>query len=269
MSYEWGNCPQELQHFVLDSVDGMVNIMEQQPVGVYLHGSLAMGGFNPNSSDIDLIVVTKRPLSNRQQRELVRFLLGRSSEPFPIEISSLTVSQIENWSYPTPYDFHFSEFWRTRYEAELRNGTALYLNDEDKTDVDLAAHFTVIHHRGVCLFGQPIHETFPSVPRNDYLASILEDYRECLDKLYENPVYCLLNMIRVYWYMKEGKICSKKEAGVWGRENLPKKFTGLMEQIAVAYESQRTGAAAFEEKDLAEAREYLRAEIEVLSKVFQ
>lgn len=269
MSYEWGNCPQELQRFVLDSVEEMVNIMEQQPVGVYLHGSLAMGGFNPNRSDIDLIVVTKLTLSSRQKRELVRFLLERSSKPFPIEISSLTLSQVENWSYPTPYDFHFSEFWRARYEAELRNETALYLNGEEKTDVDLAAHFTVTYHRGICLSGQPIQETFPIVPQNHYLASILEDYNECLEKIYENPVYCLLNLIRVYWYMKEGRICSKKEAGMWGRENLPKKFTILIEQVAEAYKSELVSAADFEEKDLTEAREYLRAEIELLSEVYQ
>ncbi|MBU9674492.1 DUF4111 domain-containing protein [Planococcus sp. CP5-4] len=241
----------------------MVNILEQQPVGVYLHGSLAMGGFNPNRSDIDLIVVTKLPLSSRQKRELVRFLLERSSKPFPIEISSLTLSQVENWSYPTPYDFHFSEFWRARYEAELRNGTALYLNGEEKTDVDLAAHFMILKHRGICLAGGPIQETFPSIPQQDYLASIMEDYEECVEKIHEKPMYCTLNLVRVYWYIKEGKICSKQEAGKWGQESLPEQFTELIQQAAEAYRTDRPGGA-FVQEDLSAVRDYLRDEIELL-----
>lgn len=264
MSYKWGTCPQEIQDFVFESISEMIAIMDRTPIGVYLHGSLAMGGFNPNNSDIDLIIVTAQPLSNQQKRKLVHFLLERSSQPFPLEISLLTLSQIENWSYPTPYDFHFSEFWRARYEAELRSGTALYLNNEEKTDVDLAAHFTITHHRGIVLSGQPIHEIFPSVPHEDYLASILEDYKECLVKIHDKPVYCLLNLIRVYWYLKEGKICSKKEAGVWGIKNLPKKFTVLIERVVEAYESENIDCT-FIKRDLNEARDYIRLQVECIN----
>lgn len=261
MSYEWGNCPQELQRFVLDSVEGMVNIIEQQPVGVYLHGSLAMGGFNPNKSDIDLIVVTNLPLSSGQKRELVRFLLERSSKPFPIEISSLTLSQIENWSYPTPYDFHFSEFWRARYEKELSDVTTFYLNDDEKMDVDLAAHFTMMHHRGIVLSGQPIHDIFPRVPEEDFLASILEDYEECLENIYVKPVYCLLNLIRVYWYLEEGTLSSKKEAGTWGQRYLPEEYVQVVQKAARAYGQEQVDIV-FTVPELSALKYYLKHRIE-------
>ena len=35
------------------------NILKENLVGVYLHGSAVMGCFNPAKSDIDLIVVTE------------------------------------------------------------------------------------------------------------------------------------------------------------------------------------------------------------------
>ena len=37
---------------------GCVDIFGKDLTGVYLHGSLAMGCFNPQKSDIDLMVVT-------------------------------------------------------------------------------------------------------------------------------------------------------------------------------------------------------------------
>ena len=40
------------------------SILRDNLVGVYLHGSAVMGCFNPLKSDIDLIVVADRPLSD-------------------------------------------------------------------------------------------------------------------------------------------------------------------------------------------------------------
>ncbi|ALS75863.1 hypothetical protein AUC31_11965 [Planococcus rifietoensis] len=259
MSYDWNNCPQELKNFIADLMDGINDMIEQPPVGMYLHGSLAMGGFNPNRSDIDLLLVTKRPLSMHHKQELAHFFLEKSSKPFPIEISSLTLEQLESWSHPTPYDFHFSEYWRERYETELNK----YINNKEKTDGDLAAHFVILKHRGICLAGRPIEEIFPSIPQQDYLASILEDYEECLEKIHEKPVYCTLNLVRVYRYVKEGKICSKQEAGKWGQLNLPKPFTAVIRQAAEAYELD-CPEAAFVQNDLSAVRDYLRDEVELL-----
>ena len=37
-----------------------VDILQENLVGIYLHGSAAMGCFNPRSSDIDLIIVVRK-----------------------------------------------------------------------------------------------------------------------------------------------------------------------------------------------------------------
>lgn len=263
MSYAWSNCPQELKDFIADLINGVNDIIEQPPVGMYLHGSLAMGGFNPNRSDIDLLLVTKLPLCMHHKQELAHFFLEKSSKPFPLEISSITLAQLKGQSHPMPYDFHFSEFWRERYETDLHK----YLNNEEQIDVDLAAHFMILKHRGICLAGRPIKEIFPSIPQQDYLASILEDYEECLEKISEKPVYCTLNLIRVYWYVKEGEISSKQEAGRWGQENLPERFTSLVQQAAEAYQSDRP-EADFVKEDLWAIRDYLKKQVEDQYKKF-
>lgn len=40
-------------------------ILDEQFIGMYIHGSLALGDFNPESSDIDFIVVTVGELQER------------------------------------------------------------------------------------------------------------------------------------------------------------------------------------------------------------
>src|SRR5690606_28823668 len=138
----------EIRDF-LDSLISEIRRQTEVPVtGVYLHGSLAMGGFNPKRSDIDLLVVTKDPIAWETKKKLVSLFLSRSSRPYPVEISFLNLSQLGTWQFPTPYDFHFSEFWRERYEHDESEG--LGINAEEKTDVDLAAHFMILNHRGIC-----------------------------------------------------------------------------------------------------------------------
>jgi len=39
-------------------------ILKDNYVGVYFHGSLRLGSFNPNKSDLDFIIVVKNQLSS-------------------------------------------------------------------------------------------------------------------------------------------------------------------------------------------------------------
>ncbi|UII55915.1 nucleotidyltransferase domain-containing protein [Cytobacillus spongiae] len=155
MVYSWETCSCNTQNFVLYLLEGIKEIVEINFVGFYIHGSLAMGGFNPNCSDIDVLVVTKNPLRIETKRMLAKFLLTHSSEPFPVEISFLNKEQLKNWEHPCPFDFHYSEFWRERYVSDLFQGKNQYINDEQMKDVDLAAHITIITQKGICLEGPP------------------------------------------------------------------------------------------------------------------
>jgi predicted nucleotidyltransferase len=186
--------------------------------GFYLHGSLAMGGFNPDKSDVDILIVTYHYLSSDIKSKLAKLLLKTSNEPFPIEVSFLNEKDLSNWQHPCPFDFHYSEFWREGFEEGMNP------NSVSGFDPDLAAHITIVHHRGICAAGESLKETFPNVPREDYLSSILGDYRDCLENIKEDPVYSVLNMIRVYWYLKEEVISSKYEAGKWALKSMPDEF---------------------------------------------
>ncbi|MFM1652091.1 DUF4111 domain-containing protein [Brevibacillus sp. B_LB10_24] len=221
------------------------------------------GGFNPKSSDIDAIVVTKSPVTVDDKREFALFFLEISSKPFPVEISFLNEEQLKNWQHPCPFDFHYSEFWRERYEMDLCKGANQYLNDDQLKDPDLAAHVTVLYHRGICVEGRPVHDVFPSVPRSDYMSAIMGDFEECLENMNQNPVYCTLNAIRVYWYLKEGMISSKREAGNWGLASLPKEMHGTIQKALKGY-ADRQEAVVFEVNELLSLRDYVKTKMQEL-----
>jgi predicted nucleotidyltransferase len=88
-------------------------------IGIYIHGSIAMGGFNPNTSDIDVLVATSKSMKVEMKRVLEKFLLMYSKSPFPVEISFLNCEQLKEWQHPCPFDFHYSEFWRERYTIQM------------------------------------------------------------------------------------------------------------------------------------------------------
>jgi len=239
--YGWDECLYVTRDQVSTVRDGLLNTLEDNLVGVYLHGSLTFGCFNPRRSDVDLLAVTAQSLSLNEKRQLAELLLTYSV-PFyppsvtrPIEISLLHMEQHCPWQYPTPFDFHYSEQHRERYTVELANGEWQHWNDSTSTDPDLAAHITIILTNGICLYGESIDNVFPGVPQADYVASLLSDARGALHYLAANPVYSVLSLCRVAAFMTDGLICSKDSGAIWALDRLPAAQRSVTQQALAIY----------------------------------
>lgn len=88
-------------------------------VGIYLHGSLAMGCFNPSKSDIDLLVVIKEKMTAPSTKSLVRKLLSlRDKMKNGLEFSVILESHLKEFVYPTPFELHYSDYHREKYQAD-------------------------------------------------------------------------------------------------------------------------------------------------------
>jgi predicted nucleotidyltransferase len=223
-TYGWSNCPRLVRRQVLHFVSGLSEILASNLIGVYLHGSLAMGCFNPSASDIDLIVVTRRRVGARKQK-LAALALAVSSKPFPIEVTSFSRKDLKPWRYPTSFDFHFSEDWRGAYES----GRAFIRMGAEGEDP--AANITEARSRGFALLGAPVKTALPLVPANDFVDSITSDLLWALRKLDRDratpkpmSVYLTLNACRVLAYLETGQILSKAEGGDWALKFVPTKF---------------------------------------------
>src|SRR5579872_6159753 len=169
--YSWATCPEPVHMQIDNLIVTLQHMLSNNLVGVYLHGSLAMGCFNPRRSDIDVLVVTRIGISVETKRDVAQYLLTHSSSPYPIEISFLVQKDIHPFKHPLPYDLHYSESWRERYIQALADETWHTWNDEKRYDNDLAAHIAIMRTRGICLFGKPIQEVFPLVPPTTYATS--------------------------------------------------------------------------------------------------
>lgn len=187
-------------------------------VGIYLHGSLAMGCFNPNKSDIDIIVVIDDFLTDCQKLDFMRGIIDLNSyaPPKGLEISVVKKEYCNPFVYPTPYELHFSPAHLEKYNASPKN----YIKKMKGTDKDLAAHFTVINNYGKVLYGEEIGKVFAEVPKADYIDSIYFDIENAVSDIMDNPVYVTLNLCRVLCFLTEGRCASKAEGGRWALRKL-------------------------------------------------
>jgi streptomycin 3"-adenylyltransferase len=236
--YSWPDCLAPTQKQLKQYIREVEAELADNLVGIYLHGSLAMASFNPECSDLDLLVVTRRPMSLETKRRLAETLLSRSGQPHPIEISFLRRGDMVPWQYPTSYDFHYSEMWRESFQRELISGDWKSWNERQRYDPDLAAHITITNQRGLCLAGAAIEEVFPAVPRQDYLDSIMGDVGDGLENISRDPIYGILNACRTYAYLSYGHIYSKEAGGVWALEVLPESLRKIVMSALATYRGE-------------------------------
>ncbi len=233
--YGWADCPETIRAQVAGFREGVVAALREDIIGLYLHGSLAMGCFNPERSDLDLLGVTRQPTPPETKHRLAELLLRFSKAPAPIEISFLSWDDLHPWRHPTPYDFHYSEDWRAKLEQELSTGEWKNWRKPECGDDDLAAHLTITRERGIGLYGKPIPEVFPPVPAEHYAGSIIGDFHWGRERIAQNPVYFVLNACRICAYLRDRRILSKDEGGMWALRNLPHTFYPLIRQALAAY----------------------------------
>ena len=208
-------------------------ILKENLVGVYLHGSAVMGCYQPKKSDLDFIVVVKGNMTDAEKRAFLDsiVMLDAAGPAKGIEISIVIRDVCDPFVYPTPFILHYSRMHTEWYRRDPED----YIRKMNGTDKDLAAHFSVIRGRGICLYGLPVAEVFGEVPENDYLDAIWDDISGAEEEITENPMYLILNLPRVLAWVKEKKILSKKEGGEWGLGNLPDEYHSLLRSALKEY----------------------------------
>lgn len=210
-------------------------ILADNLVGIYLHGSAAMGCFHPEKSDIDLLVVVHTDIPSAIKRRYMDIVveLNTYAPKKGIEFSIVREAVCKSFLYPTPFELHFSHAHLAWYKAN----PSAYIDNMHGTDKDLAAHFTIVYHRGICLCGKAITEVFEKVAPEFYFDSIWCDVKNAETEIQESPTYTILNLCRVLAYKKDALILSKQEGGKWGLEHVPERYHSLILQALHDYSS--------------------------------
>jgi predicted nucleotidyltransferase len=209
-------------------LEGVRGVLGDNLIGAYLHGSAVLGGLRPRS-DIDLLVVTARRTTQGEKRSLVRFLLGLSRSPRPIELDVVVASEIRPWRYPPRLDFHYSDWSRAEFEAgELEPWS-------EDSNRDLASLVRMVLAGKTALYGPPPAEVFDPVPRGDYVDALLKDFPEPLRDLDRDTRNVVLTLARIWSGIATDEVHSKDNAAAWALERLPVEHRPVLERARAIY----------------------------------
>lgn len=211
-------------------------------VGIYVHGSLAMGCYNPKKSDIDYIIVCEE----EPEDDIKRVLLEETLSYMPyapakgLEMHLLRRADCAPKTYPSHFCLHYSPV----HTQAIHDDVFAYIHRMQGEDPDLAAHLTVINARGICWAGEPIAKVFGPVSREAYLESVIAD----ADWDPEDCMYHALNNGRILAYLHEGSVLSKKEGGEWALENVDAKYAPVLREALRCYACDEQMAPSEEAK---------------------
>lgn len=239
--YSWTTCSKVIQSQVKTLQTELHHLLGQNLLGIYLHGSLALGGFQPRRSDIDVLVVTEQRIDLESKRACLALLLRVSKMPCPIDIRFLVQPDLFPFQHPFPCDLSYNETWREIVQQDLRDGSWKDWNKHLWHDADLMMDLTILHHAGICLWGRSIAELFPPVSTHDFQEALVHTMRVARDHLTQDPVSFILNACRVSASLQDGLILSKDAGGTWGLAHLPEQYHPLLEQSLALYRGEPLG----------------------------
>lgn len=226
------NAPRYMRKVLRETLSNIHAILGGNLVGIYLYGSLAMGCFQPKSSDIDVILVVKEKLPEEQGRRILEHLKAACSRERRVELSIIGADVVRNPRYPLLVDLHY-EYWGNVFE-----------NEEDK---EILSNLYTTKERGFCVWGAPISDVFAKIPARYHLRSVIQDIQHTRRHLHDKPedagynvaVYWVLSSCRILAFIREGRVLSKLEGGQWGLANPPEKHHSLIERALALYQGKK------------------------------
>lgn len=194
----------ELDEYVSEVARRVSTALGDDLVGVYLHGSAAMGAFVPSRSDVDVLVVSKGPLAT-VVKLAVAAELSEAALPGPgvgLEMSIVTLDSTRTPSDRPAFELHVGTQENTVHDGAGHPG-----------DPDLIAHFAMARARGVALKGPPPEEVIAPVARASLLRTLADDLEWGID--HRVGGYAVLNACRALRFARDGTLSSKPEGGEW------------------------------------------------------
>ncbi|MBV9712527.1 MAG: DUF4111 domain-containing protein, partial [Ktedonobacteraceae bacterium] len=238
IQYNWTNVSKVIKGEVITLQNEFLRLLEPKLLGIYLHGSLALGGFQPARSDIDLIAVVTEQVDVSLKRELIELLLRISNMPRPLDVYVLAQKDLFPFQPPPPFELHYHEQFRDTLQQEIRNGNWQHWNDTTHSDADLTLSLAILQRSGIALSGQPIEDTLPAIPEATFRDALVQALESARAKLPQDPVSFVLNACRTLAHFQDGSILSKDAGGDWGLLHLPEPFHPLIQQSLALYRGE-------------------------------
>lgn len=213
--------PYEDINIVLESLlNGIQTIFGNNLVGVYITGSLSYGGFIRGRSDLDLLVVLHKPVT-QEEMDLIKKMhiqIEKDNEKWKnrIECSYIPQDMLGNMlppKSPRPY------IGEGRFYPKAFYGNEWIINNY------------LLYKHGITLFGPDFNTLLKKVDIKDVQkASIRDLFKEWEPKLkddewLDNPhyqSYIVLNLCRILFTVLQEKVASKNISASWVKKEFPR-----------------------------------------------
>lgn len=210
--------PDEVSALLDDLVVNLALILGGNLVGIYLYGSLTQKAFNPERSDIDLIVVTQRDLSETQFKKVDAWLKrAAKSNPWTelLQIVFLLKDEVLTMnSKACLYQF-----------GKLNRGSS------DGNPI----FWINILKSGVVLYGARPETFIPKITTEILYDALVREAGYLREEIVEKPdsewrdvpkyrAYAVLTLCRILYSFAKGTIVSKPIAAKWAIKNVPEEL---------------------------------------------
>jgi hypothetical protein len=243
------NIPLDLSALLKEMADDFPSILENNLVGIYLWGSLTYDAFDEKCSDADLIVVTRRAVSEAEFAALENWFNEQlEKNPWTARLDMRFVIDGEFLDKTsTCCGYHFGRL--TRHGSD--GNPIIWLN---------------IGSSGMTLWGKSANEIAPDIPKQivtDALLLELEYLKEDLaanegdgsDLAFFHNSYAVLTACRIFYTVVNNDLVSKDVATDWTLENVPPKWHAV---IRTAKKNRLAGKGLKTEKLEKDAMDFVR-----------
>lgn len=236
----------------------MQAILGERLVALYLCGSLALGDFDPASSDVDFLAVTDDalPAATIDRLRAMHDAIGASDHPFARRLEGTYIPRAEMQHPDGQYPI-------ARTDDPFIVGTL---------DSGWVFQRAILHAHGVVVYGPPPQTMIGPVTPEELRAAIYDHLNTWWASRLDAPewmrprdyqAYTILTMCRVFYTLERGALCSKPQAAAWAQTAYP-EWKPLIER-ALAWRIDRapddvTETMAFLREALRLARERCQPE---------
>ncbi len=223
------NLPQDVTRMLVALLAGLRHEFQEKLVGLYLRGSLALGDFIPATSDIDVLAVTERPLSDAQFVMLAALHAQLAALPNPYA-NRVEMAYIDRAA--------LKRFECGRRHPTLGQGEALAWSEH--RDNWILERWTV-RECGVTLLGPDPRTLIDPIGSDELRAAVRARLRDWADWA-EQPddpdwllprahkAYVVETMCRALSTLASGELWSKPRAVLWAIASLPEPWRATVVQ---------------------------------------
>ena len=219
----------------LDRVLALVReVLDSDAIAAYLFGSAVLGGLKLES-DLDVLVVSKRPTTREEKQQLVDRLLAISGRLTPegrwrrIELTIVVEGDIKPWRYPPRFDFQYGDWLRSDFE---RGDVEPW---PETVNPDLAVLIAMVLLGNTAAFGPPPSEVFEPVPHDQLIRAMVSGIDSLRSDLDSDTRNVILTFARIWSSVATGVIRSKDTAAEWALERLPEVHRPVLARARSLY----------------------------------